>query len=72
MSILHNHNVKTKKHKWKNNDNKGLRMGISFTMNVIEFKEVLCMISELESCDGSVDVYCLTMHYSRPHLQYQC
>ena len=46
----------------KNNGNRGLRMGISFTMNVIEFDEVLCTISELESCDGSVDVFCLTMY----------
>ena len=55
----------------RNNGNRGLRMRLTFAMNVLEFEEVLCMISELESCDGYVDVFCLTMHYSRPHLQYQ-
>ena len=46
-----------------NNDNRALRMEVPFAMNVFEFEEVLCMSSGLDSCDGSVDVLYLTIHF---------
>ena len=44
-------------------------MGMSFTMNVFAFEEVLCMTSVLDWCDGSVGVLSLSTHSSRPHSQ---
>ena len=44
-------------------------MGMSFTMNVFGFEEVLCITSVLDWCDGSVSVLSLAINSSRPHLQ---
>ena len=53
-----------------NNDNRALRMEVPFAMNVFEFEEVVCMSSGLDIFYGSVDVLHLTIHSSRPYLQY--
>ena len=40
-----------------NNDNKGCTTGITFTMNVFDLEEVLCMSSGLDRYNASVDVF---------------